>query len=267
MIAEIISVGTEILLGNIVNTNAQYLSKKLAEAGIEVHFQTVVGDNPGRIMDTVRIAYTRGDMVIMTGGLGPTKDDITKEMLAEYFHRKLTYDQKALDMMGETLRRVQKESLLQSLKKQALVPEDSMILYNHHGLAPGMIMEDEGRVCILLPGPPKEMCPMFEEYCMDYLRKKSGHILVSVNIKMLDFDHAPVIIVGEAPVADRLGDLLDSSDPTVATYAKDDGCLIRITSAAKTHEEALEKIAPVVEEAKKRLGEEYINYIKEDTGD
>ena len=142
-----------------------------------------------------------------------------------------------------------------------------MILYNHHGLAPGMIMEDEGKVCILLPGPPKEMCPMFEEYCMDYLRKKSGHILISVNIKMLDFDHAPVIIVGEAPVADRLGDLLDSSDPTVATYAKDDGCLIRITSAAKTHEEALEKIAPVVEEAKKRLGEEYINYIKEDTGD
>ncbi|MBR3356312.1 MAG: damage-inducible protein CinA [Solobacterium sp.] len=267
MIAEIISVGTEILLGNIVNTNAQYLAKKLAEAGIEVHFQTVVGDNPGRIMDAVRIAYTRGDMVIMTGGLGPTKDDITKEMLAEYFHRKLAYDQKALDMMGETLRRVQKESLLQSLKKQALVPDNSMILYNHHGLAPGMIMEDEGKVCILLPGPPKEMCPMFEEYCMDYLRKKSGHILISVNIKMLDFDHAPVIIVGEAPVADRLGDLLDSSDPTVATYAKDDGCLIRITSAAKTHEEALEKIAPVVEEAKKRLGEEYINYIKEDTGD
>ena len=267
MIAEIISVGTEILLGNIVNTNAQYLAKKLAEAGIEVHFQTVVGDNPGRIMDAVRIAYTRGDMVIMTGGLGPTKDDITKEMLAEFFHRKLAYDQKALDMMGEMLKRVQKESLLQSLKKQALVPENSIILYNHHGLAPGIIMEDGERVCILLPGPPKEMCPMFEEYCMDYLRKKSGHILVSVNIKMLDFDHAPVIIVGEAPVADRLGNLLDSSDPTVATYAKEDGCLIRITSAAKTHEEALAKIAPVVEEAKKRLGEEYINYIKEDTGD
>lgn len=264
MIAEIISVGTEILLGNIVNTNAQYLAKKLAKVGIEVHFQTVVGDNPGRIMDAVRIAYTRGDMVIMTGGLGPTKDDITKEMLAEYFHRKLEYDQKAIEMMGVTLKRVQKESLLQSLKKQALVPENSMILYNHHGLAPGIIMEDEGKVCILLPGPPKEMKPMFEEYCMEYLHQKSGKMLVSVNIKMLDFDHAPVIMVGEAPVADRLGDLLDSSDPTVATYAKDDGCLIRITTQARTHDEAMDKMKPVIDEAKKRLGEQYIRYIRED---
>lgn len=267
MIAEIISVGTEILLGNIVNTNAQYLAKKLAEAGIEVHFQTVVGDNPGRIMDAVRIAYTRGDMVIMTGGLGPTKDDITKEILAEYFHRKLVYDDKALEMMERMLKRVQEESLLQSLKKQALVPENARILYNHHGSASGIIMEDEGKICILLPGPPKEMCPMFEEYCIDYLRQISGQVLVSVNIKMQDFDHAPVIIVGEAPVADKLSELLDSADPTVATYAKDDGCLVRVTTQAKTHEEAMEKLIPVVNEIRRRLGDEYIRYIKEDTGE
>lgn len=265
MIAEIISVGTEILLGNILNTNAQYLSQKLAEAGIEVHFQTVVGDNPGRIMDAVKIAYTRGDMVIMTGGLGPTKDDITKEMLAEYFGRKLEYDQKALDMMGQMLKKVQKESLLQSLKKQALVPEKSTILYNYHGLAPGIIMEQDGKVCILLPGPPKEMCPMFEQYCMDYLKQKSGQVLVSMNVKMLDFDHAPVIMVGEAPVADRLAELLDSADPTVATYAKDDGCLVRITAQAKDHEEAIQKLTPMIEEVRRRLGDEYIRYIEEDT--
>ena len=265
MIAEIISVGTEILLGNIVNTNAQYLAKKLAKVGIEVHFQTVVGDNPGRIMDAVRIAYTRGDMVIMTGGLGPTKDDITKEMLAEYFHRKLEYDQKAIEMMGVALKRVQKESLLQSLKKQALVPENSMILYNHHGLAPGIIMEDEGKTCILLPGPPKEMEPMFEEYCMPYLKEISHQVIVSVNIKMLDFDHAPVTIVGEAPVADALGELLDGDNPTVATYAKDDGCLIRITAKATDRQKALELIEPVKEQCREILKDEYIQWIKEET--
>lgn len=265
MIAEIISVGTEILLGNIVNTNARYISQKLADAGVEVHFQTVVGDNPSRIMSAVEIAYTRASMVIMTGGLGPTKDDITKEMLAAYFKKELVYDETALQMMERMLKRVQKESLLQSLKKQALVPEDSIIMYNHHGTAPGIIMENEGRICILLPGPPKEMEPMFEEYCMDYLKKISEKVLVSVNIKMQDFDHAPVIIVGEAPVADALGDLLDGTNPTVATYAKDDGCLIRVTAQAKDRQEALALLDPVVTKIREILKDEYIQYIAEDS--
>ena len=265
MIAEIISVGTEILLGNILNTNAQYLSKQLAKAGIEVHYQTVVGDNPGRIMDAVRTAYTRGDMVIMTGGLGPTKDDLTKEMLAEYFHRKLVYDDTALVMMEKRLKLVQKESLLQSLKKQALVPENARVLYNHHGTAPGIIMEQDGRICILLPGPPKEMIPMFEESCLSYLHGLSGHTLVSVNIKMLDFDHAPVMIVGEAPVADALGDLLDSANPTVATYAKEDGCLIRVTAFAADVEEARTLLAPMVEKIRAILKDEYIASISEES--
>lgn len=267
MIAEIISVGTEILLGNILNTNARYLSVKLAEAGIEVHFQTVVGDNPERIMQAVKTAYTRGTMVIMTGGLGPTKDDITKEMLAAYFGKKLVYDETALSMMEKTLKRVQKESLLQSLKKQALVPENSRILYNHHGTAPGIIMENNNRICILLPGPPKEMEPMFEEYVADYLSSLSDRVLVSWNIKMLDFEHAPVLKVGEAPVADTLGDLLDSENPTVATYAKDDGCLIRVTASAADRSEALEMIAPVVRKIRSILGDEYIRYDREDTAE
>ena len=264
MDAEIISVGTEILLGNIVNTNARYLSQKLAQAGIEVHFQTVVGDNPARIMSAVEIAYTRASMVIMTGGLGPTKDDITKEMLADYFGRKLVYDEKALQMMEALLKRVQKESLLQSLKKQALVPENSIILYNHHGTAPGIIMEKDGKICILLPGPPKEMEPMFEEYCMDYLEKLSHKVLVSYNVKMKDFDHAPVIIVGEAPVADALGALLDNENPTVATYAKDDGCLIRVTAQAADREKALALLEPVIQEIRSILKDEYIQYIAEE---
>ena len=264
MIAEIISVGTEILLGNILNTNAKYLARKLASAGIEVHFQTVVGDNPSRIMDAVKIAYTRADMVIMTGGLGPTKDDITKEMLAEYFHSSLVYDETAISMMEKTLQRTRKESLLQSLKKQALVPENAKVLYNHHGLAPGIIMEDEDKICILLPGPPKEMEPMFEEYCFPYLVEKSHQVLVSLNIKLLDFDHAPVIKVGEAPVADALGDLLDSQNPTVATYAKDDGCLIRLTALAADRKAALAMLYPLAEKIRSIIGTEYINYMEEE---
>ena len=237
MIAELISVGTEILLGNIVNTNAQYLSKKLASLGIDVHYQTVVGDNSDRIKNTLDVAFSRGDTVILTGGLGPTKDDMTKEMLISYFH-----------------------------KKQAIVPDDSIVLINHNGTAPGVIMEDAGKTAILLPGPPKEMKPMFEEYVVDYLAKRSGKVFVSVNIKMLDFDHAPVRIVGEAPCADRLEPVIDQANPTVATYAKDDGCLIRITASAPSKEEARVLLKPTVEKCRRLLGETYINYIREDEG-
>ena len=265
MIAEIISVGTELLLGNIVNTNAQFIAKKLAETGIEMHYQTVVGDNPQRIIAALDVAYTRADMTIITGGLGPTKDDITKEMLAEYFHKKLVLDETALQVMSALLQKVQKASLIDSMKKMALVPDDSQILYNHHGIAPGCIMEDEGKTCILLPGPPKEMEPMFEEYCMPYLKEISHQVIVSVNIKMLDFDHAPVTIVGEAPVADALGELLDGDNPTVATYAKDDGCLIRITAKATDRQKALELIEPVKEQCREILKDKYIQWIKEET--
>ncbi len=264
MICELISVGTEILLGNIVNTNAQYLSKHLASLGIEVHFQTVVGDNAQRIISVLDVAYTRADMTILTGGLGPTKDDITKEMLAEYFHKKLVLDEKALENMNGLLAMTSRKTLTDSLKKQAYVPSDSIILYNHHGTAPGSIMEYEGKICILLPGPPKEMEPMFEEYCIDYLKSISHQALVSYNIKMLDFEHAPRMKVGEAPVADALAELLDSENPTVATYAKDDGCLIRVTARAETREKALELLKPMIEKCRARLGEEYIRYICED---
>lgn len=266
MIAEIISVGTELLLGDIVNTNAQYLAKHLAALGIEVHYQTVVGDNPDRIKNVLDVAYTRADMAIMTGGLGPTKDDLTKERIAAYFGKQLILDQKAVDRMANTLKKVQKQSLLQSLIKQAYVPTDSVILYNHNGLAPGCIMEDQERICILLPGPPKEMEPMFETYCIPYLKRISEQVLVSVTIQLLDFDHAAVIEVGEAPVADRLAEFLDLTNPTVATYTKEDGNLVRITARAANRAKALEKIQPVLTACKERIGEHLIQRIEEDKG-
>lgn len=263
MIAEIISVGTELLLGNIVNTNAQYISKQLADLGIEVHFQTTVGDNPKRIRSVLDIAYTRADLCILTGGLGPTKDDITREMIIAYFNKKPLTDEWTVNMMRRNLERAEgNEAWLKSLLKCAVVPDESIIMRNHHGLSPGSIMEDNGRRCILLPGVPKEMKPMFEEYVIPYLKSLSDQVLVSVDIKLLDFDHAPGSAVGEAPVAARLGDLLDSINPTVATYIKDDGNLIRITAKAEDETAALKLIAPVVEACKKAVGEEYIRYVK-----
>ena len=265
MVIEIISVGTEILMGNIVNTNAQYIASRLAHLGLDSYYQTVVGDNPDRIRGVLDVAFSRSDGVILTGGLGPTKDDLTKEMLMEYFGKEPVMDEKALAMLQERINRNGFRELTDSLKKQAIVPKDSLILYNHHGTAPGCVMErGDGKVCILLPGPPKEMQPMFEQAVELYLGAKSDKALVSLNVKVLSKQEAPLSIVGESPVADRLGELLDSQNPTVATYAKEDGCLVRVTAAGKSHEEALALAEEVAKKCKEAIGAEYVRYIKED---
>ncbi len=266
MIVELISVGTELLMGNIVNTNAQYLANRLAHMGFDSYYQTVVGDNTERIRSAMDIAYSRSDLVILTGGLGPTKDDLTKEMLMDYFGKEPVLDQQALANLEERRRRNGFTEMSEGVRKQAIVPKDSLILYNHHGTAPGCVMErTDGKVCILLPGPPKEMKPMFEDCCHLYLKKKSDKSIVSFFIKTLDRSEAPLAVIGEAPVADRLAELLDHRNPTVATYAKEDGCLVRVTAAAPTREEALELLEPVVAECRNRIGEKYIRFVQEDT--
>ena len=264
MVVELISVGTELLLGNIVNTNAQYLSRQLSKLGLDCYYQTVVGDNPERIKAALDVAYSRGDMVILTGGLGPTKDDLTKEMLMDYFNKEVVLDEEAWGMMKERMTRLGFTEFTDSQKKQAYVPKEAIIMYNHHGTAPGCIMEHNGKYCLLFPGPPKEMQPMFEEYALPYLKQFSDKVFVSINIKMVSKDVAPITIVGEGPCAERLGDLCDNENPTVATYAKEDGCLIRVTAAAKDRDSALELLQPMVEKCKKALGEDYIKNIFED---
>lgn len=263
MVVEIICVGTEILLGDIVNTNAQFLARQLSHLGLDCFYQTVVGDNPERIRAALDVAYSRSDMVILTGGLGPTKDDLTKEMLMKYFHKEVILDEKALSLMESRLLSRGFTGISDSQKKQAYVPKGSIIMYNHHGTAPGCIMEHNGKYCLLFPGPPKEMQPMFEEYALSYLKQFSERVLISINIKMLSKEEIPITIVGEGPCAERLGDLVDSANPTVATYAKSDGCLIRITAAAKDRDEAMKLLKPMVEKCKKALGEEYIKYVEE----
>ncbi len=246
MIAEIVCVGTELLLGDIVNTNAQFLAQELAHLGIEVHYQTVVGDNPQRIKNALDIAFSRADTIITTGGLGPTKDDLTKEVVSGYFHKELILDEPALEMMKKRLQqRLGSCVISESNRKQAFLPEGSLILYNHHGTAPGCIVEEQGKTVIILPGPPKEMRPMFEQ-CIDlYLKHRTDKTFVSVTIRLNG--------IGESAAADKVTHLLDGSNPTVAPYAKEDGVTFRITASAPTRDEAIELINPVVEEMKELL--------------
>ena len=262
MIVEIISVGTELLMGSIVNTNAQHIARKLAHMGLDAYYQTVVGDNPERLRAALDIAYTRADCVITTGGLGPTKDDLTKEMLISYFGCAPVENE-------ETLRRLEERAekrgvaLTESMRKQATVPSGALVLQNDHGTAPGVIIEKDGRACIMLPGPPKEMVPMFEMACATFLRKKSDKVFVSMNIKLYSMAEKG-LVVGESPVADRLGSLVDGENPSVATYAKDDGCLVRVTAAAPTAEEARVLLAPTLAATREAIGEAYIRYVEED---
>ena len=245
MNCELISVGTEILLGDILNTNVQYLSKALACLGIGVTHHSTVGDNKQRLLDALETAFTRCDTVILTGGLGPTPDDLTKETCAEYFGKELYLDDRILEEIESyfTLKNIK---MPESNKKQALVPEDSIILENNNGTAPGFIMEKDGRTIIILPGPPKEMVPMYRESVEPYLRKLTNEIILSKNIRTFG--------IGESAMSELVEDLLEGSNPTVAPYAKSGEALLRVTAKAQNEAEAEKLIAPVVAEIEKRLG-------------
>ena len=246
MVAEIISVGTELLLGDIVNTNAQYISKELAKLGIDLYFQTTVGDNVERVKIAIDQACSRADLIIMTGGLGPTKDDLTKSAAAAYFGKKLVFHQQTYDHVKKRLDSYGIHQMTDSQKTQALVPEDSIAIMNPEGLAPGIIMSDGEKAILLLPGPPKEMKALFEEAKKVFISRLTNRVIVSINIKCKGPDEMPLAEIGESPIADLLGDILDHENPTVATYAKEDGVLIRVTASGKTREEALQIMKPVV---------------------
>ena len=246
MVAEIISVGTELLLGDIVNTNAQYLSKELAKLGIDMYFQTVVGDNHDRIRVAIHQAFSRSDLVIMTGGLGPTKDDITKTAAADFFGKKLVFHQQVYDHVKKKLDSYGIHKVTESQKTQALVPEEAVVIMNPVGMAPGIILGGGEKAIVLLPGPPKEMKAIFEECKKVFISKLTNRVIVSINIKCKGPDEMPLSQIGESPIADLLGDILESENPTVATYAKEDGVLIRVTAAGNTREEALTTMKPVV---------------------
>lgn len=246
MNCELISVGTEILLGDILNTNVQYLSKALASIGIGVTHHTTVGDNEKRLADALDIAFRRCDTIILTGGLGPTPDDLTKEVCAEYFGKRLYPNEKIVNEI-ESYFRLKNITMPESNKKQALVPEDSIILENNNGTAPGFIMEKDGKTIIILPGPPKEMEPMYRESVEPYLKKFTNEVILSKNIRTFG--------IGESAMSEKVADLLRGSNPTVAPYAKSGEALLRVTAKAENENEAEKLMAPVIKEIEKRLGD------------
>ncbi len=263
MVAEIISVGTELLLGNIVNTNAQYIAKEMARLGIDLYYQSVVGDNEERLSNVLKTALERSDLIITTGGLGPTKDDLTKEVAASYFGKQLIFDEKTYQHVKKRLESYGISQMTESQKKQAMVPEGALVITNPEGLAPGIIMAQGNKAVIMLPGPPKEMKALFAECSRLYIERLSDYVFVSINIKIKGPDELPLSVIGEAPIADQLGDILDNENPTVATYAKEDGVLIRVTASGKTREEALVLMKPVVTKIAEILADK-IAWVKED---
>lgn len=247
MKAEIIAIGTEILLGDIVNTNAQYLSKQLADNGIDVYHQSVIGDNEERVLEAFKEGFKRADIIITTGGLGPTKDDLTKEMASKYFNRELILDEESLKYIESYFKKNGRE-LKGGNKKQAYFPKGSIVLPNPNGTAPGAIIEEENKIMIILPGPPREMKPMFKNYVMPYLNKFTNEVLVSKVLRIFG--------IGEGYMAEKIEDLIDNqSNPTIAPYAKDKDVTLRITAKAKDKNTALKIIEPVEKEIRERLGD------------
>ncbi len=249
MRAEIIAIGTELLLGNIVNTNAAHLAEGLAAVGIDNYRQQVVGDNPERLTEALEAAYKRAEIVITSGGLGPTGDDLSKETAAAYFGRKLVMDEKARDHIREYMDNLGRKAT-DNQWKQAMLPEGAIPLYNANGTAPGFILEADGRTLIMLPGPPSEIVPMFDLQVLPYLKEKSGSMLISRTIHLTG--------IGEAAIESELHEeMLTMSNPTLAPYAKEGIIDLRISAKAESEEKAREMIEPVEAMIRQRFG----NYV------
>lgn len=250
MTAEIISVGTELLLGDIVNTNAAFLARELAKLGISGFTQTVVGDNPKRLMRAYQQAYERGaDLIIAGGGLGPTEDDITKEIAAEYFNLPLELHEPSWEAMQRLFAKIHPHiPIVTSNKKQAMLPKGCVVFPNNNGTAPGLYLEVNGKMMILLPGPPSELEPMFLEQAVPFLRKKTNSVLVSKVLKVAG--------IGESMVEQMVKPLIDEQDnPTIAPYAKLAEVWLRVTASAPSEEEAKKMIEPVSLKLRDILGD------------
>ncbi len=247
MRAEIISVGTELLLGNIVNTDARDISVGLSELGIDVFWHTVVGDNPQRLRQVVAVARERADLILTTGGLGPTCDDLTKQVLAEAFGLTLEFNQEAADRMREYFRQKGKVMTENNLQ-QAYLPAGSTVFQNDWGTAPGCAFLVEGVRCVMLPGPPRECNAMFRHCAMPYLQNLSDEKIFTHNLRVFG--------EGESAVEYRLRDLMNRlHNPTLAPYAKEGEMFLRLTAKAHSPEEAEALMAPVLVQVKAELGD------------
>ena len=248
--AELIAVGTELLLGNIANTDAQMISQGLSQLGINVYYHTVVGDNPQRVRQAVDIARGRADILITTGGLGPTCDDLTKVAVAQAFGKELVYHEPSAQRIRERFAQ-RGTPVTENNFQQAMVPEGCTVLDNDWGTAPGVAFASGGTHVLMLPGPPRECAMMFRHRALPYLQKLSDGVIASRTVKTFG--------IGESAAEALLRDLMNAlHNPTLAPYAKPTGTELRITAHAPTREEALRLIAPVEEQVKAILGDKVI---------
>ncbi|MCT8139884.1 competence/damage-inducible protein A [Anaerobacillus sp. CMMVII] len=254
MNAEIIAIGSELLLGQITNTNAQYISRQLANIGVNVFYHTVVGDNSARLSEAIGHAQKRSNLIIFTGGLGPTKDDLTKETIADSVGRSLVIDNKALENIEAYFKR-RNRVMTENNRKQALVIEGSMVLPNDHGMAPGMAFQEGEVKYLLLPGPPKEMQPMFTTYGLPFLFSqldKSEQIISRV----LNFYG-----IGESQLETELLDLIEAqTNPTIAPLAKDGEVTIRLTVKHESKTEGMKLIEELETKIMSRVGAFFYGY-------
>ena len=244
---EILSVGTELLLGNIANTDAQMLSQGLSELGLNVYYHTVVGDNPHRVSQAVAIARTRADIIITTGGLGPTCDDLTKNVLAEAFGRKLVFHEESAQRIRDYFQRINRP-FTENLLQQAMLPENCTVFTNDWGTAPGCAFESDGIHVLMLPGPPSECTPMFRYRAVPYLQTLSEGVIVSHTLKLFG--------IGESTMESQLREQMNTmTNPTLAPYAKEGECELRVTAKADTLSQAQELLTPTVEQVKALFGD------------
>ncbi len=248
MIAELVTTGSELLLGQIVNTNAAYMAQELNRMGIDVCFQTTVGDNRARMKEVLAHALTRADLVITSGGLGPTRGDITKEVSAEVMGRRMARDENCVARLKAHFTRVGREMTKNNLR-QAMIPEGAHIFVNHAGTAPGVAMEKDGKLLVNLPGPPSEMKDMFQRSLAPYLVEKYG-------ISSIIFSRVlHTCGIGESQLETKIDDLiLAQGNPTLALLIRPTGVIIRITAKAENEAAAEAMIDPVEEEIRARLG-------------
>lgn len=255
--AEILCVGTELLLGDIINTNASYISRRLASLGIPVYRQAVVGDNPERMRQAIAESFSRSDCLILSGGLGPTCDDITKEMVAEYLGLELELNEEALERMKSYFSSTGR-NMTKNNEKQAMAPRGARVLQNDWGTAPGFVIEQGDKTAILLPGPPIELEPMWRERVEPYLFERSDSVIVSKNIYILG--------MGESAVEEKLHAMMtELTNPTVAPYAGNGECRVRVSARAKDAQTASRMCEELIEEIKRTEVGEFIYGIDVDS--
>ncbi|MCI8647481.1 MAG: competence/damage-inducible protein A [Firmicutes bacterium] len=247
MKATILSVGTELLFGQITNTNTVFLSQQLNLLGFDVMYHYTVGDNPKRLEKLIHMAFKDCDLIITTGGLGPTQDDLTKEIACRALGDEMRLHQPSMERL-ETYFKKQNRKMTENNKKQAYMPSRAIVFENHAGTAPGFALEQDGKHMICMPGPPREMTAMFQESVLPYLEKKSEGVIYYRMIRTFG--------IGESMLETKLLPLInEQTDPTLATYAKEGECCLRIASKRSTKEEARNAVDDMLKQVREIIGE------------